>query len=159
MFLTIEHQTLFVDVAIEMNRKLRDAKQRLIETKEAGGKARLCFHHRSARKPEIAIKPGVQESSAVHLNTKLPIAFFDVLCIRFEAKVRTIGVRADDPKASYLFSARHLERDQCAVAIGGKITTWSERVPRINFSKCTKLQFLKSRLNGFYGMKWRRRRP
>ena len=94
MGLLVEQESLVVDLAVEMNRQLGNAKERSVNFEETRFRlAFFRFQHHPPGEGQVAVRPGRQQHTAVHLDTQLQVAGFFVTRVGFEPQVGTVRVR------------------------------------------------------------------
>ena len=96
--LTVEVESTRSELAVEVNRQLWNAKQRPIVSDQPDLQTVARADDDAARQPEVAIKPGIGECTAVHLDAELGDPERRHVRLRLDPEVRAVGVGTDDPK-------------------------------------------------------------
>ena len=100
VLLAVQHQATLVDVAVEMDRELRDPQHRAIDP-EQHARSRPPSRRTESRpdKPEVTVEPRVEQHPAVDLDAQLAKARRPPIGPGLDAQVRRIGVGAHQPKS------------------------------------------------------------
>ena len=96
MSLTVEVESTRPELAVEVNRQLWNAEQRPIVSNQPDLQTVARTDHDAARKPEVAIEPGIGECTAVHLHAELGDPERRNVRLRLDPEVRAVGVSTDD---------------------------------------------------------------
>ena len=81
----VEHQPAFADLAVEMDRQLRDACERCRDVEQGFGA--VCRHN-SSGESEVAVEPRVEQHTAVDLDPQLCPSVRDDVRVRLHTQVR-----------------------------------------------------------------------
>ena len=94
VLLAVQHEAPLVDVAIEVDRELRDAQQRAVDTEQHFVDPTVAPHRQPPRQPEVAVEPRVEQHAAVDLDAELAKAGRTAVGVGLDAQVGRIGVGA-----------------------------------------------------------------
>ena len=95
MQVLVEDQALVVDVAVEMDRELRHAGDRLVDVDE---RRRTVAADDPAGDAEVAVEPAVQQRAAVDLDAERAPVGDRLVGMRVDPQTGGVGVGADDPQ-------------------------------------------------------------
>ena len=96
--LPVEHEALVVDVAVEVDRELRDAQHRPVVEEVGLGEPAGAVEHDASGEPEVAVEPRVEQGAAVDLDAELSVALAAGVGSGLEPEAGAVGVGAHDRK-------------------------------------------------------------
>jgi len=122
---------LSLNLAIEVDRELRHARDRLVDAYEvACDRAAVVAHEHAAGDAQVTIEPRVEQHAAVDLDTELRVPLRGILGVGLESQVRAVGVRADDPELPAMRARlRQHEREQVRAARRHEVRARREPIP------------------------------
>jgi hypothetical protein len=100
VILRIQHEPLLAELAVEVDRQVRDAQERPTEVEQEGLWPTVDLGGDAAGDREVAVEPGVEQRGSVGLDAELPVAVRLDVGARLQPEVGRVGVCADDPEAA-----------------------------------------------------------
>ena len=91
--MAVEGEAVVVDLAVEVDRQLRDAGNGLADIDQ---RRRAVLGDDPAGHSEVAVEPAVQQHSSVHLDPEQAPIGHALVGVRVDAQTRRVGVRPDD---------------------------------------------------------------